>query len=56
MTYPLASDPTAKVLSWVRSLGLPTTIVVSADGKVAQVHVGRIDPAQLRGWLDQALG
>jgi peroxiredoxin len=56
VTYPLVSDPAAKVLSWVRSLGLPTTLVVSADGKVAQVHVGRIDPAQLRGWLDQALG
>jgi thiol-disulfide isomerase/thioredoxin len=56
VTYPLASDPTAKVLGWVHSLGLPTTIVVAADGKVAQVHVGRINPAQLRGWLDQALG
>ncbi len=56
VTYPLASDPTSKVFNWVGSLGLPTTIVVSADGKVAQVHVGRISPTQLRGWLDQALG
>jgi len=55
VTYPLASDPTAKVFNWVGSLGLPTTVVVSADGKVAEVHVGRVDPTQLRAWLDHAL-
>jgi peroxiredoxin len=56
VTYPLASDPTSKVFNWVGSLGLPTTVVVSADGKVAEVHVGRVNPSQLRGWLDRALG
>jgi thiol-disulfide isomerase/thioredoxin len=56
VTYPLASDPTAKVFTWVRSLGLPTTLVVGPDGRLRQVHVGRVDPSQLRSWLDQALG
>ena len=56
VTYPLASDPTAKVFTWVRSLGLPTTLVVGSDGRLREVHVGRVDPTQLRGWIDQALG
>ena len=56
VTYSLASDPTAKVFTWVRSLGLPTTMVVGSDGRLREVHVGRVDPAQLRSWIDQALG
>jgi len=56
VTYALASDPTAKVFTWVRSLGLPTTLVVGPDGRLREVHVGRIQPSQLRSWLDQALG
>ena len=56
VTYPLVSDPTAKVFTWARSLGLPTTLVVGSDGRLREVHVGRVQPPQLKRWLDQVLG
>lgn len=41
----------AQIMYGVRSL--PTTVVVSADGEIIGISAGRIDPAMLRGVLEQ---
>jgi len=35
---------------------LPFTVVIAADGTVAQRHLGRVQPEQLTRWLDAVLG
>lgn len=35
---------------------LPFTVLIGADGRVLQRHLGQIRPEQLRRWLDAAVG
>jgi peroxiredoxin len=35
---------------------LPYTVLISADGRIAQRHLGQIRPEQLRRWLDALPG
>jgi peroxiredoxin len=34
---------------------LPYTVLIGADGRLLQRHLGQVKPAQLRRWLDDAL-
>ncbi|MHB1101571.1 MAG: TlpA family protein disulfide reductase [Devosia sp.] len=40
-------DPTWQISTHYQALGLPTTLFVDADGRVAASHVGEISPEQL---------
>lgn len=35
---------------------LPFTVLIGADGRVRERHLGQVKPEQLRRWLDAALG
>jgi cytochrome c biogenesis protein CcmG/thiol:disulfide interchange protein DsbE len=55
VTYPIARDPDGELLRAFGGTQMPTTVLLRADGTVADVHLGAIDAAGLRRKLD-ALG
>ena len=56
VTYDLALDPTQSVATAVGAAGLPTTVLVRADGTVARVTgPGAVAPDDLQRWIDQDL-
>ena len=44
-------DPTWRTSTHYQALGLPTTLFVDADGRLAKNHVGEISPEQLNDAL-----
>ncbi|MFM7536390.1 MAG: TlpA family protein disulfide reductase [Acidimicrobiales bacterium] len=52
VTYALARDPDGDALRAFGGTQMPTTVLVRADGTVAEVHLGAIDAATLRRKLD----
>jgi thiol-disulfide isomerase/thioredoxin len=48
VTYRLAEDPDGSVYAAVGGLGMPTTLLVSADGRIEQKVTGPLGPDQLR--------
>ena len=56
VTYDLVRDPDGSLIASVGGSGLPTTVLVRADGTIARVSgPGAIDPGDLRRWIDQDL-
>ena len=56
VTYDIAVDPPQDLITSIGGTGLPTTVLVRADGTVARVGgPGAIDPDTLRRWIDQDL-
>jgi peroxiredoxin len=51
--YDLGLDPDAKVAGRFGVSGLPVTVVIDADGRVASTFVGEIDAGQLESFADQ---
>lgn len=47
-TYPTVHDADGRIQAAYEITGLPTILVIDADGEVVDAHVGGID----RGWLD----
>lgn len=58
--YPSLADPDAAVVSAFESVvplqAMPTTVVLDREGRPAARVLGRIDPAVLRGLVDDVLG
>ncbi len=56
ITYAIGLDPDGLLFTKTGGLGMPTTVLLTADGKVADVHTGALDAAKLREKLDKVLG
>lgn len=48
VTYTLAEDPDGSLFAAVEGLGMPTTLLVSADGRIVQKITGPLKADQLR--------
>jgi hypothetical protein len=56
VTYRLAVDVAGRSFDAFRGLGMPTTVLIRADGTVAEVVVGQVDEALLAGRIRRDLG
>lgn len=54
--YPLAVDPDGALYREVNNFGMPTTLLVDADGIVRYRHTGPLDRERLLQLLDEHLG
>lgn len=48
VTYPLAEDPDGSLFARVGGLGMPTTLLLSADGRIEEKITGPLSADQLR--------
>jgi thiol-disulfide isomerase/thioredoxin len=55
LTYDLARDPSGDVVTAVGGVGMPTTVLVSADGDVVASHTGALTANELRAMIDDKL-
>ena len=55
LTYPMAFDPSSALAASYGAIGLPSTYVIDASGTIRFRFLGRVDPADLRGVLQQLL-
>jgi cytochrome c biogenesis protein CcmG, thiol:disulfide interchange protein DsbE len=56
VTYELVSDPEGTLATSVGAIGLPTTLLVGADGTVVRIAgPGAVKADDLRRWIDQDL-
>ena len=56
VTYDLVRDPDGSLIASIGGSGLPTTLLVKADGTVVRVAgPGAVKPDDLRRWIDQDL-
>ncbi len=53
VTYPTGYDPDRSVAGSYRLVGMPTTVFIDADGRVADVARGRLTAADLERRLDR---
>lgn len=53
--YPLVSDPQGSLTSRFKVVGFPTTVIISADGRIAADHPGPLSAKDLRSLLAPAL-
>lgn len=60
ITYPAVFDADGQVVRAYRITGIPTTVLIDVDGRVAARHagifVGEEGRARLRAWIDAARG
>ncbi len=49
--YPVGQDPQGRAATRYGLLGLPTTVFIGADGRVARAVSGQLTPAALDHWL-----
>lgn len=56
VTYPTAFDPNGQVASAYGLFGLPVTVFISADGRMAGRHLGQFDASSLQAALQEAFG
>ena len=54
ITYPVGLDPDGQLFTSFGGLGMPTTVLLRADGTVADVHSGALTAATLRTMIDKA--
>lgn len=47
VTWELGRDPTGEILSELGALGMPTTMVLRADGTIASIKYGQLSAAEL---------
>lgn len=55
ITYDLARDPDASYFQSVGGFGMPTTLLVDADGQIVYRHTGLLDAAELSDLVDARL-
>lgn len=53
VTYDLAVDPEGELFSALGGFGMPTTVFVSADGRVLDTHTGAITEERLQTRIDE---
>lgn len=51
-----AEDPNGTLYAELGGLGMPFTVVISADGRVLETHNGPLDEGQLRTLIAETLG
>ena len=51
--YPVGVDQEGSVAARYGATGLPTTVVIDAEGRVADTFYGEISPSQLEGYARQ---
>jgi cytochrome c biogenesis protein CcmG/thiol:disulfide interchange protein DsbE len=56
VSYPSVFDPDERLKRAVNTRSLPTTILVGADGRIKDVHVGELTGAELRAAITKHLG
>ena len=56
VTYPLAVDPAGRAFDAFGGRGMPTTVLIAADGTVAEVVAGPLDEQLLVERLRSVLG
>jgi thiol-disulfide isomerase/thioredoxin len=56
VTYPLAVDVAGRAFDAFGGLGMPTTVLIGADGTVADIVAGQLDQALLLERIRRALG
>ncbi len=56
VTYPTVFDPQENTATAYRLYGLPTTVFISAKGKVLGRHIGQLDSKTLHEALAEAFG
>ena len=56
VSYPSVFDPDERIKRAVNTRSLPATILLRADGTIANVHVGQLTEAELRAALQKHLG
>lgn len=56
VTWDLARDPRGELIVAVGGVGLPTTLLVDAEGRIVETHLGEIEADELRGLLRDRLG
>jgi len=56
VTYDTAQDKDQTVISALGGLGLPTTVLLGADGQVVAKHTGALTADALRGLIAEHLG
>jgi cytochrome c biogenesis protein CcmG/thiol:disulfide interchange protein DsbE len=56
VTWDLANDPRGDFIAQVGGVILPTTVLVGADGRIAEVHGGQIEAEELRDLLAEHFG
>jgi cytochrome c biogenesis protein CcmG, thiol:disulfide interchange protein DsbE len=56
VTYPLAVDPAGRAFDAFGGLGMPTTVLIGADGTVADIFAGQLDERLLGERIRSALG
>ncbi len=55
VTYSIGLDPDGLLFTKSGGLGMPTTVILTADGKVADTHSGALDAGKLRSLIDKAI-
>jgi thiol-disulfide isomerase/thioredoxin len=56
VTYPLAIDPTGLAFDAFGGLGMPTTVLIGADGTVVDIFAGQLDETLLSERISRVLG
>jgi thiol-disulfide isomerase/thioredoxin len=56
ISYDLAADPAGDLFREVGAFGMPTTLLVTADGTITYRHTGLLDADGLRRLVDERLG
>jgi thiol-disulfide isomerase/thioredoxin len=55
VSYDLATDPRGELYAEVEAFGMPTTLLVDADGMIVYRHTGIVDAEQLRELIAEHL-
>lgn len=53
--YELLLDPTAALVTELELANFPATLFVTADGRIAELHLGALDAAELRATIQEVL-
>jgi thiol-disulfide isomerase/thioredoxin len=53
LNFPILLDLDAEVSTMYRIQGLPTTVILSSEGKISAIHIGVISESQLIGYLEK---
>jgi len=56
VTYRLVEDPRGELFSAFGASGMPTTVFIDAEGRVAETVAGVLTEEQLRGLIEEHLG
>jgi len=56
VTWDLGRDPDGSVIRRLGGVGMPTTVLIDADGIVRNIHTGELSAEELTALVDEHLG